>query len=62
MIFLEFEQVVLINKIVTQKWGGLFGVRDKSLIESALANPQNLFFYNEADIYEIASSYAFSDF
>lgn len=60
MIFLAFEQIVLINKIVIQKWGGLLGIRDKTLIESAIANPQNLFFYQKADIYTIASSYAVS--
>jgi death-on-curing protein len=60
MIFLEFEQIVLINKIVIQKWGGLFGIRDKTLIESAISNPQNLFFYQATDIYTIASSYAVS--
>lgn len=60
MIFLEYNQVVLINKIVVQRWGGLLGVRDKALIESAIQNPQNLFYYNKADIYTIASSYAVS--
>lgn len=60
MIFLDFEQVVLINKIVVEKWGGLYGVRDKNLIEGAINNPQNLFFYQNADVYTIASSYAIS--
>lgn len=60
MVFLDFEQVILINKIVVEKWGGLYGIRDKNLIESAISNPQNLFFYQNADIYTIASSYAIS--
>ena len=60
MIFLEYRQVVFINKIVVQKWGGLFGIRDKTLIESAIQNPQNLFYYQKSDIYTIASSYAVS--
>lgn len=60
MIFLELPEVILINKIVIQKWGGLEGVRDKALIESAILNPQNLFYYQRGDIYTIASSYAVS--
>jgi death-on-curing protein len=60
MIFLDFEQVVSINKLVVEKFGGLLGVRDKNLIESAISNPQNLFFYQNADVYTIASSYAIS--
>jgi death-on-curing protein len=60
MIFLDFEQVVLINKIVIEKWGGLSRIRDKNLIESAIENPKNLFFYQNADVYKLASSYAIS--
>ncbi len=60
MIFLDFEQVILINKIVVENWGGLYGIRDKNLIESAINNPQNLFFYQNADVYTIASSYTIS--
>ncbi len=60
MIFLDFEQVVLINRIVIEKWGGLSGIRDKNLIESSIENPKNLFFYQNADVYKLASSYAIS--
>ena len=60
MVFLDFEQVVLINKIVVEKWRGLLGIKDKNLIESAINNPKNLFFYQNADIYTLASSYAIS--
>lgn len=60
MVFLDFEQVVLINKIVVETFGGLCGIRDKNLIDSAIANPQNLFFYQNADVFTIASSYAVS--
>ena len=60
MVFLDFEQVALINKIVVEKWGGLCGIRDKNLIDSAINNPKNLFFYQNADIYTLASRYAIS--
>ncbi len=41
-------------------FGGLNGIRDKGLLESATLNPQNLYFYNNADILNLASSYAVS--
>ena len=40
--------------------GGSDGIRDETLLESALAKPQNVFAYEEdADIFRLAASYAF---
>ena len=39
--------------------GGASGVRDMGLLESALARPQNLFAYGEADVAALAAAYAF---
>jgi death-on-curing protein len=40
--------------------GGLAGIRDKGLLESALARPQNLFAYEGVkDVARLAASYAF---
>lgn len=39
--------------------GGASGVRDIGLLESALARPQNLFAYGEADASALAAGYAF---
>ncbi len=60
MIFLELEDVIATNEDVVNKFGGMIGIRDKTLIESAIANPRNLYFYQDADIYTLAASYAFS--
>src|SRR6516225_1415779 len=38
--------------------GGLAGVRDEGLLESALSKPQNLFTYGSPTITEMAASYA----
>lgn len=38
--------------------GGLQGVRDITLLQSALARPQNLVAYEEPDIADLAASYA----
>ncbi len=39
--------------------GGLPGIRDEGLLDSALARPQNLVSYEEPDIIELAAAYAF---
>ena len=40
---------------------GLEGTRDEGLLESALNNPKNAYFYdNETDIYKLATIYVFS--
>jgi death-on-curing protein len=40
--------------------GGSEGVRDDTLLDSALAKPQNVFAYDpDADLYRLAASYAF---
>ena len=41
-----------------ERFGGLDGVRDGSLLESALARPQKLFVYGKPSVFELASSYA----
>lgn len=38
--------------------GGLDGVRDMALFESALAHPRNLFNYGEPTVCELAAAYA----
>lgn len=39
--------------------GGLDGVRDKGAVESALARPQNLEVYGDADAAALAAAYAY---
>jgi len=40
--------------------GGSDGIRDETLLESALAKPQNVFAYEEGvDLFRLAASYAF---
>jgi death-on-curing protein len=40
-------------------FGGLDGIRDLGLLESALARPQNKFAYGETDLAALAASYGF---
>jgi death on curing protein len=40
--------------------GGAEGIRDESLLDSALAKPQNVFAYEDsADLFRLAASYAY---
>jgi death-on-curing protein len=39
--------------------GGASGVRDSSLLESALARPKQLLSYGEPDLFDLAAAYAF---
>jgi len=59
------EPVWIIRKVVlaTQeellsRFGGLAGVRDEGLLDSALNRPVQLFHYGEPSIYDLAASYA----
>jgi death-on-curing protein len=47
-----------IHKSQIARHGGLDGVRDAGLIESALARPQNLAAYGDPDAADLAAAYA----
>jgi death on curing protein len=53
------ELVLAIHQRQLAEHGGLPGVRDKGLLDSALARPQNLHAYGENDSYVLAAAYAF---
>ncbi len=57
--FLAREQIDKIHRDQIETWGGLHGLRSEHALESAIAQPQNVFFYGDGDIYEIAAAYAF---
>lgn len=52
------QLVEFIHEGVIEVGGGAHGLRDPALLESALARPQNLHAYGEADIFQLAASYA----
>lgn len=37
----------------------MHGIRSEDALESAIAQPLNVFFYGNGDLYEIAAAYAF---
>ena len=52
------QDVEFIHDGVIEIGGGARGLRDPSLLESALARPQNLYAYGETDTFHLAASYA----
>ena len=53
------ENVVLaIHEAMLAAHGGLLGIRDQSLLLSALARPQNLSAYGDPDVADLAAAYA----
>ena len=51
--------VVAIQSALIAEHGGLRGVRDEGLLESALARPRQKLAYGEPDLGELAAAYAF---
>lgn len=58
-LFLSLEQVAEIHRRSLLRHGGSDGVRDPSGLESAVFQPQQLYFYTGAGLHEIAAAYAF---
>ncbi len=52
------EQVLYIQSETIRVNGGTPGIRDKGLLESALARPQNHHAYGQYNIFKLAATYA----
>ena len=53
------ETVLAFHEQLLALHGGATGLRDRGLLESALARPRNLFVYEQATVFALAASYAF---
>jgi len=58
-VFLDFAVVEDIHHASLKAYGGIQGIRDRGLIESALGAAKNTFYYAQGDLFDIAASYAF---
>jgi len=59
-VWVEKEALLLLHAKGLARFGGLEGVRDEGLLDSALARPRNAFQYDGLrDIADFAASYAF---
>lgn len=59
MEFPDQDVVLAVHDSQLALYGGLAGVRDMGLLQSALARPQNLHAYGSDDVYALAASLAF---
>ena len=57
--WISTELALAIHQRQLAEHGGLSGVRDKGLLDSALARPQNLHAYGENDSSVLAAAYGF---
>lgn len=53
------ETVLALQEQSISLFGGLPGIRDDGMLESALARPTNLFSYGNPALHQLAASYAF---
>lgn len=59
--YLDLRQVIAMQEALIQKYGGLRGIRDRGLLESALSQPQQSAFGEDIflDVPSKAAAYAF---
>ena len=57
-IWLDLDDCIAIHEMMLSQYGGLAGVRDRGLLESALAKPRHRFTYQSAKLTKLAASYA----
>jgi len=57
--FLTLDEVQYLHAESLGRWGGLEGVRDPGLVDSALASAMNSWHYGSADLFDVAATYAF---
>ena len=58
-LFLTRSQVDRFHEAGLKRYGGLAGVREPGLVDSALASAQNTFFYGRGDVFDVGAAYAF---
>ena len=60
-IWLLLEVVISVHQMLLAEHGGASGIRDETLLDSALNRPRQRFAYSDTlSIYELASSYCYT--
>lgn len=58
-VFLSREKVFELHRTSLELYGGLDGLREPGLLDSALMQPEAAYFYGQGDLAAIAAAYAF---
>ena len=56
--WLTRDECLALHDMMLSHYGGMAGLRDDHLLESALARPQQLFAYRKPDMAKLAAAYA----
>lgn len=56
--WLDRETCIALYEEVVARFGGLAGIRDEGLLESALNRPRNIVAYEDYDLFRLAAAYA----
>ena len=56
--WLDRDVVLAVHEEMIGRFGGLPGVRDEGLLESALHRPRHLFAYGRPSLFDLAAAYA----
>ena len=56
--WLTREECLALHDMMLSQYGGIAGVRDEHLLESALAKPRQLFAYGKPNMADMAAAYA----
>ncbi len=57
LVWVPIHVVLATHDVLISEFGGRPGMRDKGLLDSALARPQQLFSYGDPDIFDLAAAY-----
>ena len=58
-VWIEHEDIIALHGQLLARFGGLEGIRDEGMLDSAIGRPQNLFAYGDPSPFEMATAYAF---
>jgi death-on-curing protein len=56
--WVDRQVLIAIQSELLNRFGGLAGIRDEGLLDSAINKPKNLFAYGQPTIFELAASFA----
>jgi death on curing protein len=58
-LWITYEQAIAIHSRQLRRFGGAAGLRDEGMLRSALERPVNKWRYEQSELAELASAYAF---
>ena len=57
-VWVDREDCLAVHEKLIERFGGLQGIRDEGLLDSALNKPLHVFNYGKPTVFELAASYA----